>query len=56
MIGLTFALTGEKLLVVIGGIALYHVVRAPERKGDVRMLALFAALVAALGAMASVRL
>ena len=56
VIALTFALTHEKLLVIIGAVALYHVVRAPERKGDVRMMALFAALIAALGAMASVRL
>jgi Zn-dependent protease len=56
VIAVTFAVTHEKLLVIIGAVALYHVVRAPERKGDARMLALFAALIAALGAMASVRL
>jgi Zn-dependent protease len=56
VIAITFALTREKMLVIIGAVALYHVVRAPERKGDLRMMALFAALVAALGAMATVRL
>ena len=56
VIALTFALTREKLLVIIGAVALYHVVRAPERKGDARMMALFAALVASLGAMATLRL
>jgi Zn-dependent protease len=56
VIAITFALTREKLLVIIGAVALYHVVRAPEREGDMRMMALFAALVAALGAMATIRL
>jgi Zn-dependent protease len=56
VIAVTFALTREKLLVIIGAVALYHVVRAPERQGDVRMMALFAALIAALGAMATMRL
>jgi Zn-dependent protease len=56
VIAITFALTREKLLVIIGLVALYHVVRAPVRAGDRRMTALFAALVAALGAMATVRL
>jgi Zn-dependent protease len=56
VVALTFALTHEKLLVIIGAVALYHVVRAPERKGDTRMLALFATLIAALGALATVRL
>jgi Zn-dependent protease len=55
VIAVTFAVTREKMLVIIGLVSVYHVVRAPERKGDVRMMALFAALVAALGAMSMVR-
>jgi Zn-dependent protease len=55
VVAITFALTHERMLVIIGLVSVYHVVRAPERKGDPRMLALFAALIAALGAMSTVR-
>jgi Zn-dependent protease len=56
VVAVTFALTHEKMLVIIGLVSLYHVVRAPDRKGDVKMMALFSALIAALGALATVRL
>lgn len=55
VIGATFAATHEKLLVIIGAVALYRALRPAERKGDLRMTALFSALVVALGFMATVR-
>jgi Zn-dependent protease len=55
VIATTFALTHEPLLAIIGLVSLFHVARAPAREGDARMLALFAALIVALGAMSMVR-